>query len=410
MKNRFINTILKGIGIILGILGVLCLITYVFLWNPHVNLNLNKSESFPLTVEQKLEDFDSLFNTLNESFPYFEVKERQYGFDWLGNKEEFIDRIAATENDLEFYYTIQEILALLQNGHTNIIEPGEEFDDYSEIYAGPTPWGQVFGNKDVLTRYDYWESIVPETNTAVIPVAFEYIEGDYYASRNIVNPDRSTAEFDVPSGSRLLMVDGIDTDTYVSNLINRRILKLDTIRNKLKVSLLTFNTDKSVEFTLMLPSGEIVSRVLKPHNPDLLSDVVKTRPNNLYSTKILEEGKIAYLRLPSLASSYVDKDRSGIRTFLEKIKDYPALIIDIRGNGGGSTNYWMHNIVPLLTNDILQTRNYILFRNSEYIKPFIKHKMLFGYLGLKPLSELGFGNENPGLYFNSTEGRFTDFD
>ena len=36
----------------------------------------------------------------------------------------------------------------------------------------------------------------------------------------------------------------------------------------------------------------------------------------------------------------MDEDMKIIKPYLEQIKNYNALIIDIRGNGGGDNEYW----------------------------------------------------------------------
>lgn len=406
MKNRLIKISLKAIGVIFAILAIFCLFTYTQLWNSKVDFSIKNSVNFPLTIEQRLEDFDYLYSTLRESFPYFEVKKRQYGYDWLDKKDQFRERIASTESDLEFYNIVDEFLILLQNGHTNIIAPGKEFKLYRELYKGLQPWGQVYDNKNIAACYVYWDTIVSKTSSTVIPVAFQYIEGDYYASDNLMDTNRGTEEFGIPTGSKLIMVDGIDTDTYIQSLAGQRSLKVDPIRNKYKINLLKIKTNNSVELSFISPSGGVETKVLEPFTPEPIIEVDREKPENLFSSKILEDKKVAYLKLPSLSSQYVKKDREGIHDFLKQVSDYPALIIDIRGNGGGSTNYWMNNIVPLLTDKTLRVNNYLLFRDFEYIKPFIKHKMLFGYYGLKNLDQLTFSKDKPGLYFENNIGLY----
>ncbi len=410
MKIKFRKVLLKALGVFMALSGILCLLFYTQLWNAHVNVSIKDEMRFPLTAQQRVEDFDYLYKTLEESFPYFEVKKRQYAYDWLAQKDAFIKKIEQASNDQEFYSVLSEVLMLLQNGHTNVIPPGREFDEYQSLYSGPHPWSQVYGNTRVASSYDYWETIVTEQENTTIPIAFRYIEGNYYASKNLINPERATDEWGIPIGSQLIRVEGEDVDVYIKNLINRRILRYDTSREKFKLNSFAIRTNSETEITIKLTQGEEITKVLKPYRPDNLGEAGRSLPEHLFSTEILDEGKIAYLRLPSLASSYVDKDREGIRAFLEETRFYPALIIDIRGNGGGSTDYWMDNIVPLLTDKRLSSDSYLLFKDSAYIKPFIKQKMFIGYFGLKPLKELSFSNRNPEFYFGGKDGIFEELD
>lgn len=69
--------------------------------------------------------------------------------DWLAREEEFASMIAGTSSDAEFYEALERILILLQNGHTNIIEPGVVYEDYARIYSGSTPWSQIYNDNRV---------------------------------------------------------------------------------------------------------------------------------------------------------------------------------------------------------------------------------------------------------------------
>jgi C-terminal processing protease CtpA/Prc len=408
--NKKVHKVLKAVGILLILALILASALYTQLWNAPVQACVQKDSTLPMTPEQRVEDFNYLYDILKECFPYFQVKERQYGIDWLSRKDEFVERIRGAQSDEEFYVILEEILTLLQNGHTNIIAPGSEYTELSQLYRGPIPWSQVYNHDQVKQRYAYWESIIPENKTWVLPVSFRYIEGKYYAYRNLINPERTPDEFGVPLGTQLLKVDGVDVEQYISSLVTQRRLVYDTIRQKYKISHFAIRTRKDTTLTLRLPTGEEKTKVLKAYSYDPLGQSEYSLPEHLYSTEILEEGRIAYLKIPSLSSSYVEKDREGLRAFFNEIKDYTTLIIDIRGNGGGSTNYWMQNILPPLTQVPLSTKNYLLFRDADYLKPFIKHKTFLSYFGLKPLSQLSVAKDKSGYYFKDDQGIYLDIE
>ncbi|WP_175491784.1 S41 family peptidase [Paenibacillus sophorae] len=99
-------------------------------------------------------------------------------------------------------------------------------------------------------------------------------------------------------------------------------------------------------------------------------------------TQILEEGRTAYLGLPSFGMEYHDEPAIG--EFLQKVKDYKTLIIDIRGNGGGSDAYWM-DFVPMLISKPISSNNYLLYRGGDYAEPFLKSR---GMTDFNPISLL----------------------
>ncbi|WDV47486.1 S41 family peptidase [Clostridiaceae bacterium M8S5] len=109
---------------------------------------------------------------------------------------------------------------------------------------------------------------------------------------------------------------------------------------------------------------------------------------NNVTTKIIEESKIAYLGIKTFSSHNVDKDKRAVENFLKSIKDYKALIIDIRGNGGGDTRYWFNNIVPLLINKTLEETTYLVYRGGRFGEKFIKERLGVSYNGLNKISNL----------------------
>ena len=110
-------------------------------------------------------------------------------------------------------------------------------------------------------------------------------------------------------------------------------------------------------------------------------------PDNVKTT-ILEEGKVAYLSIHMFNTFNVEGDMKIIEPFLQSIKNYKSLIIDIRGNGGGDARYWADNIVPMLINRPFIDTQYIAYRGGSFIEQFIKCRREFGYEGLQPISSI----------------------
>lgn len=105
------------------------------------------------------------------------------------------------------------------------------------------------------------------------------------------------------------------------------------------------------------------------------------------STQILEEGKIAYIRIPSFADQYVDSDRQLLLDFYKEIAEYPHLILDLTGNGGGNDEYWENNIVVPNISAPLTSHQYFLFNskaecNQDYLP------LTFEPESIHPISEL----------------------
>jgi hemoglobin-like flavoprotein len=126
--------------------------------------------------EEKLEDFNYLYNILKENYPYFEVLKRKYGYDWLAQKEEFGTMIANTENDLEYYNALDEIIRKINQAHTNLISPSS-YNTYKDVYNNVTkglfndieeyekatkPWKEVLNNSVSEKTYMYMQDLLQQ--------------------------------------------------------------------------------------------------------------------------------------------------------------------------------------------------------------------------------------------------------
>ncbi|MEY8304629.1 S41 family peptidase [Anaerosalibacter bizertensis] len=231
-----------------------------------------------LTMKEKLEDFEYMYKILEENYPFFKVNERVNGVDWLGNKDEYIEKIKQTKNDEEFAEKLNEILSELNNGHTHLLSREGYLINYKIFYEDKNPWIKILDDNKVKARY------------------------------NLTKEDIK------------LLEDGV----YFEDM------------------------------------------------------------ESAFKTDIIVPNEVAYIRLNRMDGFRVEEDEEEILKFLKEVKNYPKLIIDIRGNGGGNPNYWEFNIVQPLIKEPLSVSYYMFARGSEYSKEFYKARSL----KLKAVSKL----------------------
>ncbi|MDT9335039.1 S41 family peptidase [Clostridium perfringens] len=230
--------------------------------------------STPLTEEQKIEDFNYLYKTIEENYPFLETNKRLNNVEWLSKKEEYLQRVKNTNSDIEFLITLNSILSELNNGHTHMITNSRQFRDLREIYSMNKGWQKkvqlpVLNNKKALARYN-------------------------------INK-------------------------------NEKIQVLNQEKNE--------NTEG-----------------------------IKNA-----STKDIVEGKIGYIYIPQMISYYnIGNDIELIDEYLNNIKEYQALIIDIRGNGGGDSYYWISYLVPKLIDKVYENTTYSFWKDGEIINNYLK--------------------------------------
>lgn len=102
-----------------------------------------------------------------------------------------------------------------------------------------------------------------------------------------------------------------------------------------------------------------------------------------FEMDIILPDEVAYLKIHSMDGNRVEEDGKEIRRFYEEIKDYEKLIIDIRGNTGGSDYYWQENVISPLAKKSITVSNYLFIR-GDYGNPFYRARGI----KLKPISDL----------------------
>lgn len=123
------------------------------------------------------------------------------------------------------------------------------------------------------------------------------------------------------------------------------------------------------------------------------------------TTQVLENGKIAYMKVRSFNYFNEQADKEQVFAFIKANLKAKALIIDIRENGGGSTDYFKNLLVePLLKKPLTITR-YNLMRLGTNNKAYIEAIEKANPGALRPISEL-----NPEHFPKAQSEVFTLFD
>ena len=175
----------------------------------------------------------------------------------------------------------------------------------------------------------------------------------------------------------LLVLDGY-TYNYYDNILTLSKTKLDDkeIKEMKPWYDVLYNSISKHTYSLMDSSHEgfrSIKGLKEEYKDQNLNNTTQeeTNEDNL-SLNIIEEGKIAYLKINTFGFENIETDRYTLEKFFEKIVEYPHLIIDIRENSGGSDKYWQELIVSPNLSDIKTSKRYYLLRKSDITTPFLK--------------------------------------
>lgn len=122
--------------------------------------------------------------------------------------------------------------------------------------------------------------------------------------------------------------------------------------------------------------------------------------------KDIKDGEVGYIYLPSMASKNgsTTKDLKMIGDYINGLDNHKALVIDIRGNKGGSDSYWQGVVSKLIERDTKRVGYRVYRDNSELVKRYTNIRKL----KLKPIKYLpeDVKQNSPKEVFN----KFSDFE
>jgi len=159
-----------------------------------------------LSREERVADFDYMYNTLKENYPFFGIQERLHGTRWLDNYDRYLAKVSKAKNDTQFAKALGEILSELKQGHTDMLS-AESYHLFAatlnEDYLGENYtllglaklYGET-GKTEFIESYRPWiEALRDETSKA------RY--GQQAPSLAIKPPDPRT----MPSGLRCYVIE-----------------------------------------------------------------------------------------------------------------------------------------------------------------------------------------------------------
>jgi len=247
-----------------------------------------------LTNTEKILGLSLFWKEASYNFAYFD----KANINWDSAYEAFIPKVQETKNTYEYYRVLQRFCALLKDGHTNVSMP-------AYIQKGSI-------NTDI---------------------GFVYLENKILLT-GIARKDSSL----VPLGSELIKVNDIPISDFLKNEIFPYISYsaihqlYNTAMWRIVSPPFAYN-NKSVHLTFRTPLGKIVSydpRINTGNKEWTRLPLVATReffkllPNN-----------IAYVQLWHFRDTSIV---SKFKSYLPELYKASGVILDIRGNGGGSSD------------------------------------------------------------------------
>lgn len=251
-----------------------------------------------LSATEKVYGLSKLWQEVNYNFIYFnKVGQKKWDSAYMS----MIPKVQQTKDDFSYYQMLQKFSALLKDAHTSIVYPQTYYSKLNKSMFGPF---QLFieniEHKAVITH-------INRSKKSIIPPGSEIIAVNQIPTKKYI------AEYVAP---------------YISANTNHFLEEVAT-----EYMLEGFENEK-YSLTIKKPNQEIITVTVK-HSISTEKEIYPPIKNKSLLDFKWYENQIAYLSLNSFSNSSIDS------LFMEKLPELTkakGLVIDLRNNGGGSSN------------------------------------------------------------------------
>lgn len=359
--------------IFIALTGIMVLSAVLYFVYPKI-INTKSSQAKTadgLTSEQKETDFRYLIGLGEKVYPFNKSNVKVKGLsDIRSLSKDYIKRAGKTKNDTEFMKLVEEyITRLSQTGHAyvyyNLPESSyiPDVSTMSEDAKNQIKQKLSFYNIDLsaLNKFNYWSYLhdeISKNKYAQPEIKIIYTDGKYMVTEPCKL--KSSGEI-IQKGAEVKGIDGYTADEYVRSLQSQVKLGFDSSLHKLFLFnpfvVRPQNNASGWKVVFKLPDGGTKDAVV--------SELDQSNPNTstFYQNVITEDlgEDIGYIKISSLVNnntSAPDYDKNLINDYIKESQGkYKKLIIDLRGNGGGSPEFLLDSIVaPLIKKPIVYTQ------------------------------------------------------
>ncbi len=327
-------------------------------------------------IQLMLEDYDYMAETVRAVLPSIGVSKLVYGLDIEQKFADYRKQITPETDKVEFIRIVDDALRACKGINTRVNSVLEGFNDnalMSQVVGAHIPREAIDNTNDYINALRNLRDL-PDPSIELL-----YHDGAYYSKYDFtVN---GTA---YPRGMKLTEIDGIATMTQVKNLED----KLDAYDYKNKIFYGCMSRKRTADnFYVLLPKQENGLRKFTFEKGDgsvckialAQTDTVKVlNPagsiQNLEKTvKYLPSCKMIYIRLPEMDSEFTEFYDTEINKILDTESDIVAMVLDVRGNRGGSDIAWQTVLSPFMPR--VNVSFTLAIKNSPVANAYIDHRM-----------------------------------
>lgn len=333
------------------------------------------TESLPvLSYQQMLEDYDTLVSYIRQISPIIYYNKEVRGIDFELHAKKLRDQINSKTTTAAFIQIVEKTLNAAQDGHTSRV--GSWQLDIMKKYWLPAEVSFVRGIDSTSTEnaYTYASYLRKEIYTK-LDLNLVYTSGAYY---NLLPFSYKGKNY--PASMELISCNGVKIHDYVGTLTelvsplrwdraNNRVYEetfYSHIENyKNDVIKFVFRDQYKKEHQLSIAKNDTVTFLQEKTGSYSYNSDTDT-----IITHYFEKQGIFYARLPMMVEEFGDSVKQRLEAISQE-NTIHAVVVDIRGNGGGSDNTYGNFLKKIVQDtlklDIVIGRNFSPY-NQDYFE------------------------------------------
>ena len=322
-----------------------------------------------LSYGQMLEDHDTLVSYIKQTSPIIYFNKEVRGIDFGKHAKNLRKQIKKNTTTVEFLKIVDKTINSAQDGHTSRL--GSKLLDIMKENWIPTGFITHIDSASTVNSYKYADYFKNEVY-AKLDLNLIYTSGEYY---NLL-PFRYKGK-EYPASMKLINCNGSEIHRYVNNLIELASpLRWDRTNNKVYEETFYSHSDnyKNEILKLTFIDKENNTHKLNISKNDSIEFLQEKNRKYGYNsdkdsliTHYFDKQKIFYAKIPMMKEELGDSIKQRLQSINYKTNNVSAVVIDIRGNGGGS-DYTYSKFLKSIVRDTLKL-NIIVGRNfSSYIQ------------------------------------------
>lgn len=327
----------------------------------------DKIEIPKISYTQMIEEYDTLTSYIRQTSPVIYYNKEVRGIDFNWHVQQLKKQIIPSTTMEQYLHIIKKTLNSAQDGHTS--QANSVLLDMVKKYWIPAKLVS-FDSSSTENMYKYVKSI-KESYYSKLELNLIYTAGEYY---NLLPFSYKGKKY--PASMKLLSCNGKNIHEFVQTLTELvSPLRWDRTRNRVYdenfywpaeiykngIIKLTFLDKQNKKYQLDIFKKDTVSYLAKKNN-----EYGYFSQTDTVVTHYFEQQGIFYAKLPAMREELGDTIKRRLEQVIrnQKVK---SVVIDIRGNGGGSDNTYS-KFLKKIVKDTLKKQVVVARNFSPYIQ------------------------------------------